>query len=167
MRVRVVDGATVHECGLCGARFGVRLAIEALDDADAARERGVAREVWPLVRVIAALPGLHVRAAAASDAVARTLPFVELSVTSAAALVQLENLAAALRLAAGSLRLHWILEVEHQHQLVFVLKPRHGGGAVSAAAVRDAAIDVDVLQRSIDGYRRLSWWRHAGDGPNG
>lgn len=167
MRVRAVDGAPVHECGLCGAHFGERLAIESLAAAEEARDRGVESGIWPLVRVLERLPGLTVRSSLAGDPALATLPFVELGATSAEALVQLENLAKSLQLAAGALRLHWVVEVEYQHHLAFVLKPRHGGGQVSAAAIREAAVDVDVLWRQVERDRRLSWWRHAAVGPNG
>jgi hypothetical protein len=140
MTVRVVDGAPVHECGLCFARFGERRAV---------------------VRVLERLPGLCVRTSGAGEALARTLPFVELGVTTPEALVQLENLAKSLLLSAGATRLHWVVEVAYQHHLAFVLKPRHGGGPVPAAEVRDAGIDVDVLRRAIERDSRLSWWRHA------
>ncbi|MGC3970486.1 MAG: hypothetical protein QM775_25060 [Pirellulales bacterium] len=164
MRVRVVDGEAVHECGLCGARFGGRRAVEALTTAEQARARGVATGIWPLVRVLERLTGLCVRGAAAADAGSRTLPFVELGAVTPAALVQLENLVKALRLHAGALRRHWIVEVEYQHHLAFVLKPRHEGGAVAMDSVRDAAIDADLLADLLDRDTRLSWWRHA-DGP--
>lgn len=167
MRVCVVDGAPVHECGLCGAHFGERLAVETLHDAEEARHRGVQGGIWPLVRVLERLPGLAVRTSLAADPSLAVLPFVELGATSPEALVQLENLAKSLRLGAGGLRLHWIVEVEYQHHLAFVLKPRHGGGAVPLGLVRDAALDVDVLRRQLERDMRLSWWRHAGAGPTG
>ncbi len=165
MRVRVVAGSPVHECGLCGARFGDRWAVASLRDAEEARGRGVAAGVWPLVRVLERLPGLVVRSSLAGDETARTLPFVELGATGADCLQQLENLAKSLRLAGSGLRLHWIVEVEYQHHLAFVLKPRHGGGAVTPAMVRDAAIDVEALWQQLERDMRLSWWRHAGPSP--
>jgi len=42
----------VHECCLCFARFGERLAVESLHDAEEARLRGVASGIWPLVRAL-------------------------------------------------------------------------------------------------------------------
>jgi len=167
MRVRVVDGASIHECALCGARFGDRRAVASLADAEEARLRGVDAAVWPLVRGLERLPGLCVRSAAGGDLEARTLPFVELCATAAEALHQLENLAKSLRLGASALRLHWIVEVEYQHHLSFVLKPRHPGGPVSAAEARDARLDLDVLFRQLERDMRLKWWRHAAAGPNG
>jgi hypothetical protein len=161
MTARLVDGATVHECGLCFARFGERRAVESLHDAEEARQRGVANAIWPLVRALERLRGLCVRTSGAGDVTARTLPFVELGLVDPEALVQLENLAKSLLLSAGATRLHWVMEVAYQHHLAFVLKPRHGGGPVPAEEVRDAVVDVDVLRRAIERDCRLSWWRHA------
>ncbi len=165
MRARLAAGATVHECELCGARFGDRAAVGELTDADEAHARGIAAGVWPLARTLERLPGLCVRTARAGDAAACTLPFVELGATSADALPQLENLAKSLQLAASSLRLHWVLELEYQRHLAFVLKPRHAGGPVAVAAVRAAADDVATLARLVERDTRLSWWRRAGPGP--
>ena len=167
MRVRVVDGLSVHECGLCDARFGDRRALTSLADAEEARLHGVDRTVWPLVRALRSLPGLCVRKSAGGDIEARTLPFVELGASSEHALHQLENLAKSLRLSAGGLRLHWIVEVEYQHHLAFVLKPRHPGGAVSLGEARDASIDLDVLGKHLARDTQLAWWRHAADAAPG
>ncbi len=162
MRAHIVAGACIHECGLCGARFGERHAVEALADAEEARSKGVDFAVWPLVRALERLPGLYVRGAAGADGGAGTLPRVELGATSGDALVQLENLAKSLLLGASALHRHWVIEVEYQHHLAFVLKPRHGGGGVTAAEVRDANLDLEVLRRHLERDVKLRWWRHAG-----
>jgi Zn ribbon nucleic-acid-binding protein len=167
MSVRVADGIPIHECGLCGAHFGERRVVETLDDAEEARQRGVAVEVWPLVRALDRLQGLAVRDACAGDAAQRTLPFVDLAVTAPAALLQLENLAKSLLLGAGALKCHWILEVEYHRHLSFVLKPRHGGGFVTPEQVRDARADLHVLRRHLERDVKLQWWRHAEDRVNG
>lgn len=164
MRVQMVDGAAIHACGLCGARFGDRAAVDAVADAEEARQRGVAPALWPLVRALGRLPGLLVRKHAAGDVTLRTLPFVELGGDSHEALLQLENLAKSLRLGASSLRLHWIVELEYQQHLAFVLKPRHPGGAVTLDEARFAQEDLAVLRRQIERDMRLSWWRRGGDG---
>jgi hypothetical protein len=167
MRVRVVDGTPIHECGLCSARFGERAAVESLEHAEEAARAGVDASVWPLVRVLGRLPGLCVRSSQGGDVDARTLPFVELGITSAESLLQFENLAKSLRLGLGAVRLHWVLEIQYQHQLAVVLKPRHPGGPVSLGEARDAQIDLDVLFRQVDRDRRLRWWRHADGGTSG
>lgn len=156
MRVRVVDGSVVHECGLCGAQFGERRAVEAATGRDEARERGVAAAVWPLVRALEALPGVAVRAAAPGGAAERALPRIEFVLLDAGAMVQLENLAKSLRLATGSLRCRWCLEVEYEQVLRFVLRPRGGGGSHA-----DALLDVATLAAAVQRDSRLGWWRHA------
>ncbi|MGB3967379.1 MAG: hypothetical protein WBO45_11680, partial [Planctomycetota bacterium] len=148
-------------CGLCGARYGDRAAVARLRDLDDAARSGVEPGIWPLVGALQQLPDLSVRASGAGDAAARTLPWVELGAAGPAALVQLENLVKVLRLAAGSLRLHWVIEVEYQHHLAFVLKPRHGGGPVAPATVEQGAADVLTLRQHLERARRLQWWRHA------
>lgn len=167
MHVRVADGIPIHECGLCGARFGERIAVERLDDAEEAKARRVDVDVWPLVRALDRLPGLLVRDAGGGDIANKTLPFVELGSASAASLLQLENLAKSLLLGAGALRRHWILEVEYHRHLSFVLKPRHDGGWVTPEQVRDARLDLDVLRRHLERDVKLQWWRHVGDAGNG
>jgi hypothetical protein len=167
MRVVVVGGAPIHECGLCGARFGDRLAVEAIADAEEAAMRGIGALVWPLYRALARLPGLVVRQASEGDQEQKSLPFVELGTGSPDALLQLENLAKSLQLGAAALRLHWVVEVEYRRHLAFVLKPRHGGGPVAVAQVRDAQIDLEVLRRHVERDSRLGWWRHAGEARSG
>lgn len=167
MHVQVVDGAAVHECGMCGSRFGDRAAVDALTDADEAAQRGVEAAVWPLVRALGRLPGLVVRKSTVGDVAERELPFVELGATSPEALVQLENLAKSLRLGAGALRLHWIIEVEYQQHLAFVLKPRHPGGPVTAAEAQFAQADLALLRRQLERDLRLGWWQHARADGNG
>jgi hypothetical protein len=164
MRVRSVDGAPVHECALCGARFGDRRALTTLQDADMAATRGIAGGIWPLVRVLERQVGVAVRSSAAADRERGTLPFVELGATSAACLVTLENLAKSLRLAVDTLRLPWVIEVDYQQHLAFVLRPRLFDGAVHPALVRDADLDVEVLWRQLERDMRLGWWRHAAPG---
>lgn len=166
MRVRTDGGATVHECGLCGARFADRRTLEAIEDREQARGRGLSPLVWPLVRALEALPGISVRDAAAGGLQPPTLPFVELGGADASLLVQIENLAKSLQLGAGALRCHWILEVEYRRHLAFVLKPRHAGGPIGEAAVRDAQHDLAALRRHVERDARLGWWRHAIEPPN-
>lgn len=167
MRVRVVDGLSVHECGLCEARFGDRRAVTRLLDGDEAKQRGIEPAIWPLVRALGRVHGLAVRQSSGGDPDARTLPFVELTAVGGEALAQLENLAKFLRLSAATCRLHWVLEVEYQHHLAFVLKPRHPGGAVSLGEARSARIDLELLARHLERDVALPWWRHALGRPNG
>ena len=149
-------GGAVHECGLCGARFGERRAVrESALEAEALR-RGVAPEVWPLAKVLDALPGFAL--GSACGRAQGELPMVTLIVSGQEALVQLENLAKVLRLAAGRLRCRWSIEVRFEQALVVVV---YATGRASSA--RDACVDVEELAQQVDRSSRLSWWRHATD----
>ncbi len=167
MRVQVVDGAALYVCGLCGAGFGVRRAVEAMTTADDAGSAGIAPGVWPLVRVLARLPGLSVRASGEGHAPTAMLPHVELAATSPAALVQLENVVKSLRLAATTLRRPWAVELAYEQSLVFVLRPAGASGRATAAEVREARRDIEVLARALERDMRLSWWRDGDGAPSG
>ena len=154
MRVVELDGGSVHECGLCGATFGDRRAVRSAGLADEAMRRGVDPEVWPLARVLEQLPGFTLGSASGGGRGA--LPSVELVVSGQEALVQLENLAKALRLAAGGLRCDWLLEARFEQSLVLVVR---ADGAPDE--LRDARLDVDALAQQLDRDTRLAWWRRA------
>jgi len=160
MRSVELDGATVIECGLCGEQFGARRAVVGKTLAEEAAEHGVDRQVWPLAKVLAALPGVSL--AGASAGAVDSAPFVDLVITGPEALVQLENLAKAVRLAAGSLRNSWRLEVRFDHSLVLRLSPDSAG-----SSLRDQQIDLETLAEQIGRGMRLSWWRHANLPENG
>lgn len=167
MRVRVVDGAPIHECGLCGARFGDRAAIERLEDTEEATRRGIDLEVFPLVRAFDRVPGLLVREASAGDPERQAMPFVRLGPASAGAMIQLENVTKSVLLAAGELRRHWVIEVEYQRNLLFVLKPRLSGRPATPEGVREAQLDLDVLRRHLERDVKLQWWRPVQPAGNG
>jgi len=156
MQVRTLDGASVFECGLCGAQFGDSRAMRRLQDAEEATRAGVDEEVWPLVRALSRLPGLRVGSSSGGSVERHTLPSVELLVTGAAALGQLENLAKALRLMQGGLRCLWQCTVHYERALTFVLT-----ATGSASNLRDARIDLEAIARQLERDMRLSWWRHA------
>lgn len=154
MRTVELDGATVIECGLCGERFGERRAVTGRDLADEATERGIDPMIWPLARVLEQLPGLVLGSSSAGTP--QEPPYVELVVTGQDALLQVENLAKSMRLAAGSLRCPWRIEARFEHSLVFAVAAQF-----DRAALRDARIDIEALAQNIDRDMRLTWWRSA------
>lgn len=160
MRALELGSTTVFECALCGEQFGERRAVKDLELADEAVKRRIDPEIWPLARVLERLNGLDLGATSAGND--QVLPFVDLIVSGQAALLELENLAKAMRLAEGSLRCRWRLEARFEHTLVFLVAPRLKG-----SNLRDARIDIDVLAQQIDRDMRLTWWRHANDPANG
>jgi len=155
-----LDGATVIECGLCGERFGERRAVTGRTLADEATERGIDPIIWPLARVLEQLPGLVL--GNSSPGTQDSPPSVELVVTGQDALLQVENLAKSMRLAAGGLRSRWRIEARFEHSLVFAVAATEG-----AAALRDARIDVETLAQHVERDMRLTWWRCANVAENG
>ncbi|MFK7742574.1 MAG: hypothetical protein AB8H80_19845 [Planctomycetota bacterium] len=168
MHAKRLDGATVHECGLCGAQFGDRGAVENLERCDEATRRGVDPRIWPLGRVLEGLPGVELGAMSAGgeggqrDASGLQLPFVELVVIGAEALLSMENLAKTLRLAMGSLLCTWRIEARFELALVFqltiALRDQH--------RLRDAYIDVEALAKQLERNQRLQWWRRTPHAPD-
>lgn len=161
--MRVVDGAAVRECGLCGERFGERRAVEMLSQHEEGAEHGYAGEVWPLVRALRSLRGLSVESAHAGDPERREMPAVRLVPGSSAALAQLENLATSLRLGAGEQLCEWSIEVESGRHLTFVLRPRCHAADWLASRLKDARLDLETLARHLERDRRLSWWHEASE----
>ena len=160
MRSVELDGATVIECGLCGEHFGARNAVAGLALADEATQRGIDPIIWPLARILEQLPGLSLGSALPGSN--EQPPFVDLVVTGQDALLQIENVAKALRLAEGSLRCPWRIEARFDYSLVFVVSPPATG-----STLRDARLDIEVLAQHIKRDMRLTWWRCADVAENG
>jgi hypothetical protein len=106
------------------------------------------------------LPGLSLGSALPGSS--EQPPFVDLVVTGQDALLQIENVAKALRLAEGSLRCPWRIEARFDYSLVFVVSPPATG-----STLRDARLDIEVLAQHIDRDMRLTWWRCADVAENG
>jgi hypothetical protein len=147
-------GKTVHQCGLCGEQFGDRRAVAGLELDEVAQHRGIDAAIWPLARILERLVGFDLGATSAGNST--QLPFVDLIVSGNEALLEVENLAKAMRLAEGSLRCRWRLEARFDHTLVFLVSP-----ALKGSTLRDARIDIEVLAQHIERDMRLTWWRHA------
>jgi hypothetical protein len=162
MHVRVVDGASVHECGLCGARFGERHAVRGLDDADDAAGHGAEAALWPLQRLLGELPGVHVHGARLMGSGRAMAARIDLLIPDAAGLVTLENLTKSLRLADGRLPCRCRITVEFEQCLVFVLRAEP---APDAAGSRSLAEGITAWTRQIERDRRLRWWRLPPTGP--
>lgn len=160
MRPVKLDSGTVIECGLCGEQFGERRAVTSSILTSEAERRRIDPMIWPLARILERLPGTDLGATSAGSGEA--LPYVDVVVVGQAALLQIENLAKAMRLAEGSLRCRWRIEARFEHTLVFLITPN-----VKGSTLRDARIDIEVLAQAIERDMRLTWWRHANTAEKG
>lgn len=160
VRPQAFDGAAVHECGLCGALLGDRAAVQAVLDERQADEAGVPPSLWPLVRTLNALDGLHSDGGDAGNRAQGRPPQVQWSVLAPQGLVQTENLVKSLEVARGSLRLAWMVEVQHGQTLLFVLRLRDRQ-PLTPAEFDSAVADLGDLRLAIERNSRLSWWRRG------
>lgn len=154
------SGVHLFQCGLCGALAGDSEAVAIVESAREARERGLDPAIHTLVRLLEGQAGLRVVASSGGDPEALIWPFVQMSAT-AASLVTIENLAKSLRLAARGHELHWIIEVEFTHGLVFTLKPRFHRSIdkITPELVRRAAADLERIRNNLTRDQHLSWWQ--------
>jgi hypothetical protein len=160
MATVTLEGRQVLECGLCGSLGGDLDNVEHVLTIRQARDVGVDPQVWPLVRALGRLPGIHVLYSHGGDAGARTLPLVQMQLHGPQAEKQLENIAKLLVLSAAAHRLHWVVEVEYLHGLVFTLKPRLDPQKAAGEAVALARQDLQRLRRDLERDMHLSWWQH-------
>ena len=149
-----LSSGTVIECGLCGEQFGERRVVSSSSLSAEAERRSIDPLIWPLALVLERLQGMDLGATSAGHG--EQLPYVDLVVVGQEALLEIENLAKAMRLAEGSLRCKWRLEARFEHTLVLLVSP-----ALKNSTLRDARIDIEVLAQQIERDMRLTWWRHA------
>jgi len=157
-----IEGTAVLECELCGALGGDDAAVQRVELAREARERGFEPLIYPLVRALGRIAGLRVARASAGVPEQRVWPFVQMYTVDVRALQGVENLAKSLALgAAGSGGLHWVVEVEYQTRLTFTLKPRFHRDLerIDPALVELAQRDLERVRANLEHHARLSWWR--------
>lgn len=157
---RLVAGAAVDECELCGHLAGSPDVIELLELQREAEELGCSAESFPLARFIEDLPGVRVLSDSGGDEIAGTMPYVSFELSDHRT-VQLENLAQALRLMRDELEARWMLEFTYDFQLGFELKARRDNETVRAtpAEVDAARRDMSLMWRRLQVFSGLGWWK--------
>ena len=157
-----IEGVETLVCGLCGSVAGDDEASARALQALEARAKGHHPDVWPLVKALDRIRGLHVVRSDPGDPEARTWPFVQMVATEPkAAPTALENLVKSLALGAPGHDVHWVVEVEYQTRLLFTLKCRFHRDVdrVGRELLLRARQDLDRVRRNLERDMRLSWWR--------
>jgi hypothetical protein len=159
----VLEGLRVLECGLCGALAGDDHAVSRLLHIREARESGIHPDVYPLIRVLGKILHFTVVSSHGGDAEARVWPFVQMGIEHPDAIGGLENLAKSLAMSARGHDIHWVIEVEYRHRLVFTLKPRfhRDPDRIGPDLVRAARADMERIRRNLERDMRLGWWRES------
>lgn len=160
LRAVRLEGVRVEECNLCGNIAGDDAAVQHVLTVREAREQGVDPEIFPLVRLLERIPGLHVMRSDGGDPQARVWPHVLMGL-GGAALPGLESLAKSLALSNAGSDLHWVLELEYQKSLAVTLKPRFHRGLeqIGSEEVRHAQEDLRRVRANLERDMYLSWWR--------
>lgn len=162
MRELPGSGAKLYECELCGELAGDDALLVAEMLRREAEARGIDPRVLAFVRQLEAIEGVTVDRVVGGDAEERTWPtiFFHLSVRGHA---WLEPLSQSLALSTHDASLRWSLEIQYQHRLEFLFRPRLFGPAkpFTAADLEQAFVDLDRCARGLDRDRLASWWRAA------
>ncbi|MBI4567018.1 MAG: hypothetical protein HY719_01325 [Planctomycetes bacterium] len=154
-----VDQGFVSECALCGHVDGPGELVERVLDVREARERGFDPLVYPLVKVLAELPGIRVTAAMAGDPEHGFSPAVQFEIADRR-FDSLVKLLVSLTMINREARGRWVVEAELQRDLCFVLKPRLSPRFDDEWKARIPAFqeDLALLARRMRQNTSLSWW---------
>jgi hypothetical protein len=156
------SGGRLRECGLCGELLGEDSLVAAELLRREAREQGLDPRVLQFARQLEQVPGLRLDRIVGGDERERTWPtlFFHLSHLGHA---WLEPLAQSLALATHGAHLRWSLEVQYQHRLELLFRPRLLGERrdFDAVALERAYADLERCARALERDRLASWWRPA------
>lgn len=156
---KLMAGASVEECELCGHLNGPAEIIELIELQREAEELGASPDSYPLAQFIEKLPGVRVLGDNGGDDFAGTMPHVSFELSDHRT-VQLENIAQALRLMRDELECHWMLEFTYDFQLGYELKVRRDEERKATPKEIDAARrDMALLWRRLQTYTGLGWWK--------
>ena len=154
-------GGAVFECGLCGALSGDDAAVSRVRDAREAAARGMDSALYELVKALEGIRGVRVVRADGGSATDGALPVVFVAVPhTAEGISDLERIAQSIVLARPRLQFPWMLEVDVQQRLLFLLSPRlpADGQRSRADDVKRAQQDLVTLAHALRRDRSLAWW---------
>ncbi|MBL8896590.1 MAG: hypothetical protein JNM84_03130 [Planctomycetes bacterium] len=161
--VEVVGSAgRLLECGLCGELCGDDALVGPELLRREARDRGLDPRVHDFARRLEIVPGLRIDRVVGGDAREGTWPTVFFHL-GPVGFPWLEPLTQSLALATHGAKLRWSLELQYQHRLELLFRPRLLGERrrFSAEEIEDAYADLDRCARALERDRLSSWWRPA------
>jgi hypothetical protein len=155
----LVEGIPVLRCDLCGHLQGDDSRVQQAELRLEARQRGLAAEVYPLVRALEGVPTFRVAGASAGRPEIAEYPFVFLRLDPKG-LRDLEKLLTSLEMANRQTKRRWVMELTLQRGLLFILRPRFWKPVleITTQDILEARADLPVLAHAIERDVRLSWW---------
>lgn len=150
----------VRECELCGELWGEEGAVLELLRGRAAAERGLDPRVFRFVEGLERVPGLRVDRVEGGDGAARTWPTVFFHLTGVGP-AWLSALVHSLGLSDRGAHFRWSLELQYQHGLEYLFRPRLLGGRTGfdRDELDRAFADLERFGAGLERDRRASWWR--------
>jgi hypothetical protein len=157
---RQVEGFLLFECNLCGNLEGDDHAIERIEELRAGRARGLDDEVVPLVTALERAGCFRLVQASAGNPRRNESPYVFFTLTKNDTRY-IEQLLRSLELANRETKLRWLIQLELQKEIVYILRPRfwRPPSEISPDDLRVARKDLQTLARCLRRDLALSWWR--------
>jgi hypothetical protein len=153
-------GLRVEECGLCAHLQGDDRVVAQVLELRRAEELGISPELHRLLQCLDSIDGLAVDHTLSQAAGMESPPALFFSLRRKP-LAVLDRLARSLTLAQRSTGVLWVVEISHQGQLVFVLRPRvfplpeTAGGPQGR---KDWQQDLGHLAKALGRDLQLPWW---------
>jgi len=153
------DNLKVKECSLCGHLEGHPEAVEKLQSAEEALERGVGVQVYCLIKAIENFPGFKVVDAVNGDLEKLVPPSVTFTVLGDHNDL-LERFMTSLGLATQKTKTIWDLRVVKQSKVAYLCSPRLGRypEELTEEDIRAAFSDLFLLAESFERDARLYFW---------
>jgi hypothetical protein len=152
----------ILECGLCGELCGDDALVAAELLRREAGERGLDPRVHAFSRQLEGVPGLRIDRVVGGDAREGTWPTIFFHLAPAG-FPWLEPLAQSLALATHGAQLRWSLELQYQHRLELLFRPRLLGErrGFGPEEIEHAYADLERCARGLERDRLATWWRPA------
>lgn len=157
---REVEGHLLYECNLCGNLEGDDQTIARIEELREGRARGLDDEVVPLVAALESTGVFRLVQASAGNPRRNESPHVFFSLTKNDT-SYIERLLRSLELANRETKLRWLIQLQLQNEIVYILRPRfwRPPSDVAPEDIRVARRDLATLARCLRRDLALSWWR--------
>ena len=155
-----IEGLLVLSCQLCGHLQGDEAHLAEIEERREAADRGFDPAIYPLVKAIDQVPTFGVKTASAGRPGRTEYPFVFWRVQEGG-LRDVERLLTCLEMANRTTKRRWVVELDLQRGLLFILRPRFWKAIVEITTedILEARADLPHLARLIARDVKLGWWR--------
>jgi len=147
----IIEGYSVKECQVCGDLHGSADILKKIDEIKKAKEMGIDPIIYPLHSLLQKIPNLKIEYSCPGFPKEKIAPYISFSFADAK-LDSLQKLAEALIQANKNTKVHWMIEVTFQKQLLYIIKPNfhHDPYHISVEQISISQKDIEVLAKEIE-----------------